>query len=92
MAIDPRWSKRLAIISMADSQASRIMSCFCARTLFSNSDKVRAAAPTATVRQVLQGLTMIPIVSCFNCDGWTMNTVSLFSHLRSVSQTRTLNP
>jgi WD40 repeat protein len=44
-------------------------------------------APTAVVRQVLQGLTMVPIVSCLNCDGWTSNTVNLFNHLRSVSQT-----
>ena len=49
-------------------------------------------APTATVREVLQGLTMIPIVSCFNCDGWTMSTVNIFNHLRSVSQKRNLNP
>jgi len=41
-------------------------------------------APTAGVRQVLQGLTMVPIVSCFNCDGWTNSTVNLFSHLRLV--------
>ncbi|HXI24739.1 MAG TPA: tetratricopeptide repeat protein, partial [Pyrinomonadaceae bacterium] len=48
-------------------------------------------APTATVRQILQGLTMVPIVSCFNCDGWTNSTVNLFNHLRSVSQTQSPN-
>ena len=41
-------------------------------------------APTAMVRQILQGLTMVPIVSCLDCNGWTMNTVQLFNHLRSV--------
>jgi WD40 repeat protein/uncharacterized caspase-like protein len=45
-------------------------------------------APTAIVSQVLQGLTMVPIVSCFNCDAWTMNTVNLFNHLRSITLTR----
>jgi len=44
-------------------------------------------SPTATVSQVLQGLTLVPIVSCFNCDGWTRNTVNLFNHLRSISET-----
>jgi WD40 repeat protein/Tfp pilus assembly protein PilF/uncharacterized caspase-like protein len=42
-------------------------------------------APTAVVRQVLQGLTMVPIVSCLDCNGWTMDTVRLFNHLRYIN-------